>query len=738
MKTLEQMHANFPERDEIDLRKQLQFLVDARRLIFKCGLGAVSLGLAYALLATPVYRSDMLFQIEENAEQSRGLLGDVSSLFDIKAGAATEIEILQSRLVVSRAVDTLHLDVDASPRRFPLFGKQIARVNKGLSAPGFLGLGGFAWGGERLDVNEFDVPETLYGQSFELQFLGGGAYRLTDPDGDRSFNGQVGVPQTFQLPDGPVTLDIASIHANRGIRFELTRHPRLKTIEQVQSKLDITEKAKESGVVEASLECTDRALCGQVLHTIGKAYLSQNVERKTAEARRSLAFLNEQLPRLKAQLEEAEQRYTSFRDEHGTVDLSAEGTSLLQRSTAAQTRLLELKIQRQELLSRYSRSHPSVTAVDDQIRELNDAIGTFSQEMQHFPDLEQQAVGLKRDVQVNTDLYIGLLNTAQQLQVVQAGKMGTVRLVDDADTPEKPVKPKRLLVVVLALILGIGLGIASALLRKMLATRVAHPQDIETHTGLDVLAAIPYSESQRMLTSNATQSDRAATALLASRQPRDPAIESLRGLRTALQLRLSAAPNNIVMLTGPTPGVGKSFVATNFAAVLATGGKRVLLIDGDLHKGRLNEYFSVPSSDGLAELIAGTRTIDEVTRRDIGTGFDFIPTGALPADPSEVLHSEAMRAQLDTLCRRYDIVLIDTPPVLAVSDAQAVGVHAGAVFLVARHKLNKLEEIQESVKRLNRAGITVNGALLNGFEADSGGYGYGPQYGGYTVSRASQ
>jgi tyrosine-protein kinase Etk/Wzc len=739
MKPMAQIPMNTIAQDEIDIRRYVDFLAESRSLILKFALGAVLLGTLYAFAAKPVYRSDMLFQIEEGAESARSLLGDVSSAFDIKTAASTEIEILHSRLVASRAVDALHMYIDAKPRYFPLIGTLAAKFNSGLSDPGLLGFGGFAWGHEHIEMNAFDVPDKLKGKAFELEFEGNGVYRLTSPDGEHSFNGRVGNKETFSLPTGPVTIDVTSVQAKPGIRFTLTRNSRADTIQHLQEKLQVLEKAKDSGVIQASLECSDRVLCTQVLHTIGQAYLAQNVDRKTAEARRSLSFLNEQLPQLKAQLEDAERKYTSFRDLNGAVDLSAEGQALLQQSSAAQSKLLELKVQRQDLLTRFAPSNPSIVSIDEQIRELNDSIGAYSQQMKHFPDLEQQAVGLKREVQVDTDLYTSLLNTVQQLKVVQAGKRGTVRLVDDANLPDRPVKPKRALVVALAGILGVGLGIIAALTRKTLRNRVSRPQDIEQYTGLDVLAAIPFSESQRLLVDQSADK-RTGLSLLANRQPRDPAIESLRSLRTALHFSMLDAPNNIVMLTGPTPGVGKSFVATNFAAVLATGGKRVLLIDGDLHRGHLNEYFDVSAKNGLAELVAGTKTIDEVTRRNIGSGFDFIPTGALPENPAEVLLSDALRVQLQAISTRYDIVLIDTPPVLAVSDAQIVGAYAGSVFLVARHELNDVGEIQESIKRLGRAGITVKGALLNGFQPRSGGYSYGyPSigYGGYTSSRVT-
>ena len=730
MKTVEQISPIPSASDEIDLSRSARFVYDARSLIVKCTVATALLGTLYALVAHPVYRTDMMFQIEEGSESSRSLLGDVSALFDIKTGAATEIEILRSRQVVSQAVDKLHLDFATQPRYFPLIGGLISGFNSNLSTPGLLGFGGFAWGSESIQADRFETPESLYKETFSLEYLGAGKYRLTSPDGDRKFDGKVGQLETFALPDGPVTLRITSIDAKPGIRFDLERYSRLHTIEDLQDKLQIIEKTKQSGVIQASLECSNRVKCGHILHTIGAAYVAQNIDRKKAEARQSLGFLNEQLPQLKAQLESAEQKYTRFRDEHGTIDLSAEGQQLLQQTSDAQSRLQELQIRKQDLISRFQPTNPSVVAVDGQIRELTDSIAGFQQRIKQFPDIEQQAVGLMRDVQVSTDLYTGLLNTAQQLQVVQAGKLGTVRLVDDATIPDEPFKPKRALIVVLATILGAAIGMITALVRKALFNRVSDPQDIERYTGIDVFATIPQSKSQKQLALAGARSD-GATTLLAREQPRDPAIESLRSLRTVLQFNMLDANKNVVMLTGPTPGVGKSFVATNFAAVLASGGKRVLLVDGDLHAGRLNEYFDEPAENGLADLLAGTRTIDEVIRRDIGCGFDFISKGTLPPDPSELLLSPALPSHLQALSARYDIVLIDTAPVLAVSDAQALGVHAGAVFLVARYQLNKIGEIQESIKRLGRAGITVQGVLLNGLKSTKGHYGYGVTDGAY-------
>ena len=227
--------------------------------------------------------------------------------------------------------------------------------------------------------------------------------------------------------------------------------------------------------------------------------------------------------------------------------------------------------------------------------------------------------------------------------------------------------------------------------------------------------------------------------LLANLHPEDPGIESLRSLRTALQFAMLDAPNNIVLITGGTPGIGKSFASVNFAAVLGAGGKRVLLIDADMRKGHIHKSFGLKRGLGLSELIAGSQTLAQVIHKDVSPQIDLITTGTLPPNPAELLMSPTTVALLQTLSGQYDIVLIDTPPVLAVSDTQVIAPQAGTVFLVARAEVSTLGELQESAKRLKHAGVTVRGVIFNDVNTARRryGYGYGNGYGsyGYKYSR---
>lgn len=710
----------------------LDVLIGSRWLIASMVVGFLFLGAAYALLAKPVYQADILVQVEDGPDTSaaKSLLGDVSSLFDVKSSAAAETQILASRLVVSRAVDNLHLFVIAKPLRFPVIGNWIARRNGGLPKPGFMGFGGYTWGGESIDVPVFNVPEEFEGDKFEVTALGGGRYRLSGSDLEASVEGSVGKLEHFTTGGGVVELRIDAISAMAGANFKLERKSRLKTIMDLQDKLNVQEKIKQSDVMIASLENTDPQLVSSAMNEIGRQYIRQNVERKSAEAAQSLEFLSGQLPQLKNQLSESEASLTKFQEQHGTVDLTEEAKLSLAQTADAKTRLLELQQKRQELLSHLADRHPDVVAIDEQIAALGAYRDQAEQQIHQLPDLEQESVRLMLDVKVNTDLYTALVNNMQQLQLVRAGKVGNVRLVDTAAVPEIPVKPKKLLVIVASAMLGLLVGCGTALLRSMLFRGISDPNEIEQRLGLAVYATVPLSYRQKAL-SERTERGVPDVRLLSNSFPNDPAVESLRSLRTSLQFAIVEANNNVVVIAGPAPGVGKSFISSNLAAVLAMAGKRVLLVDGDMRKGRLHEYLGLVRGRGLSELIEGKAPFDDVLHSNVIEGLDFLSTGATPKNPAELLLNTRLAKLIEAFSKRYDVVIIDSPPVLAVADTGTLASMAGTTFLVARVEATRLGELTESAKRLAQNGVRLNGVVFNGVNPRREQSRFGSKYGGY-------
>jgi tyrosine-protein kinase Etk/Wzc len=208
--------------------------------------------------------------------------------------------------------------------------------------------------------------------------------------------------------------------------------------------------------------------------------------------------------------------------------------------------------------------------------------------------------------------------------------------------------------------------------------------------------------------------------LLALRAPSDMAMEALRSLRTSLHFARMETRNNLLMIAGPSPGVGKSFVCSNLAVTIAQAGQRVLLIDADMRRGSLHRLLGVRAEDGLSELISGQIPLEDAIRRVAGTeNLSFISRGRIPPNPSELLMHANFGSLLHQLGSRYDLVIIDTPPVLAVTDAAVIGQHAGTSLLVVRYGQNQSREIAMAKQRLEQNGVELKGAIVNGVQKGS-------------------
>ena len=720
------------KEEDLDLVTILDVMIESRWLIALVTGACLALGLLYAFATEPVYQTDIMIQVEESPDSSaaKSMLGDVSSLFDVKSTAAAESQILASRLVVTRAVEKLRTYIDAGPKRFPVIGNWLARQNDDLSTPGLLGFGGYGWGGERIDVQRFDVPQDLESKRFTLTVADATHYRLSGSDLDQPFTGQVGRLEIIPSPYGNLSLLVNSVRGNPGAQFILKRYSKVKTIENLQDNLDVQEKVKQSGILIAALQDTNARRVSDLLNAIATQYVAQNVERKSAEAAQSLKFLDTQLPQIKSRLEIAQARYTAMRDRRGSIDMTEEAKLSLGQAADAKTRLLELQQRREELLLRFSPTHPAIRAIDEQLASLQRFTDNTAAQLKLLPDAQQDIVRTMLEVQVNTDLYTSLLNNFQQLQLVKAGKTGNVRLVDTAIVPEDPVKPKRLLVVLGSFLAGAFLGVVVAFVRNMLFRGISDPNEIERRSGLHVYSTIPLSEHQTAL-SKRIRAKSPGVKLLALDAPEDPSIESFRSLRTALQFTMFNAKNNVVLITGPAPSVGKSFVSANFATVLTTAGKRVLLIDADLRKGYLHQYFGLERGVGLSEIISGQTSVEAAVHRGVVPDLDFISTGAQPRNPAELLLNDRLLKLVKDVSEAYDIVVIDTAPVLVAADAGILAPAAGTVFLVAWATVTKMGEITETVKRLAQAGVEPTGVLFNGLNLKHVKYGYGSKYGAY-------
>jgi tyrosine-protein kinase Etk/Wzc len=719
------------DSDGINLVEYWDIVLDNRWLIAAILGLALAAGGTYAWLARPVYEANTLIQVEDNTGNTKDLIGQAAGLIDMKTATSAELEILRSRLVIGQAVDSARLYISARPRYLPLIGATLARHAEGLSEPGFLGLSGYVTGRESITVPAFNVPTQMEGTPFRLTVKGGGGYVLTHPDFERELQGTVGQPLVAPVSGGTLELQVTALHGKPGAQFVLTRNSRLSAIEELQTRLRLVEKGRQSGVIDATLQGSDPEQLTLILNEVGRQYVRQNIDRKAAEAEKTLAFLDVQMPQFKKQLSQAEDVYNRYRNQQGTVSLDEEAKLILGQTVDLQSKLLEAQQKRRDLVSRFTPEHPSVKTLDTQISAWNQEIARLNDRIRRLPTVQQDALRLERDVKVNNELYQQLRNSSLQLQLVREGKIGNVRVIDEATRPERPVSPNRLGILAVAGVLGLLGGAMLALARNAFFRGIRNAQEIEAQTNLNVYSTIPLSAIQEALARKAHEKQ-PGLHLLANSAPEDPAIESLRSLRTALQFAMLDAPSNRIIITGATPGVGKSFVSANFAVLLASTGKRVLLIDADLRKGHLNQYFGVPRARGLSELVVGSATAAEVVRKNLLTNLDLITTGMLPPNPAELMTSSTLAAALEHLSTQYDLVIIDTPPVLVAADTPSIAAQAGTLLLVARAGVTQMGELHECAKRLTHAGKNATGVLLNALDLTRRHYGsYAYKYGGY-------
>src|SRR5882762_900901 len=555
----------------------------------------------------------------------------------------------------------------------------------------------FAWGGERIGVPRLQVPDELLDEPLR-------------PKGETLVPGDVGKAATAGDGDARVEVFISELIARPGTQFRVTKRRRAGVIDDLQTELRISEKGKKTGILTVALDGPDGDQIARILDAIARTYVRQNVERKSAEAAKTLEFLQEQLPLLKKNVDTSEAAVKAFQLKQGSVDLTIETQAILDRAVEIEKALSELDLNRAELRQRFTENHPVLRSLREKGDKLRAERAAIEVKMRGLPQQELESVRLARDSKVASELYFLLVNKSQELNVVKSGAIGNVRILDTALKPYEPVSPKKLPVLALSLLLGLAGGIAAAFAKRALDYGVEDPAEIEAATGVSVYASVPYSNREVELTRKRTPAS-TVPSVLAAIDPSDLAIESLRSLRTALQFALVDATNNVVTVCGPSPGVGKSFLSANLAYVLATGGKRVLLIDGDLRRGRLHRYLGGKRMPGLSEVVSGQIPLADATRKTGHENLEFIATGKLPPNPAELVGSPRFSAFLSDVAKRYDLVLLDTPPILAVTDGAVIGRHAGVNLLAIRAGRHPMREIGLAIKHFLDSGVTIHGAV---------------------------
>ena len=710
---------NSSENEDIDIGRLFGELIDHRKLIIAVTTGFTVIAVMYTLLATPIYQADALIQVEQ--KQGNAILSNLTQMLpDAQPQSAPEIALLQYRMILGKTVDDLNLQAEIKPKYIPLIGRGLARIfgeKQGVIDVGHIYLPG---------GDEDNPPEVT------LTVIDNKHYQIESED--FTLKGTVG----DVLDDKGISLLIKNIDAENGERFSIKYLTRVKAISNLQESFNVVDQGKDTGMLNLTLIGDNPILISNILDNISQNYLSQNVARQAAQDAKSLEFLNQQLPKVRAELDQAEDKLNVYRKQKDSVDLSMEAKTVLDQIVNVDNQLNELTFREAEVSQLYTKEHPTYKALMEKQQTLQTEKIKLNKKVSAMPSTQQEVLRLSRDVESGRAVYLQLLNRQQELNIAKSSAIGNVRIIDTAITEHKPVKPKKILVIGLGFVLGFLLSIGLVFLRIFLRRGIESPEQLE-EMGINVYASVPVSEWLAKQSSKNKLRKNESDKLLAIENPADLALEAIRSLRTSLHFAMMEAKNNILMISGASPSVGKTFISTNLAATIALTGKKVLFIDADLRKGYVHKMFGHQNNKGLSDILSGQQDMKNVISKLSGGEFDYISRGQVPPNPAELLMHPRFEQLLNWASKNYDLVILDTPPILAVTDAAIIGQYAGTTLLVARFENNTAKEVAVSIKRFEQSGVQIKGCILNGIvKKASSYYGYGYNHYGYSYDEKNK
>ncbi|MCF1893322.1 polysaccharide biosynthesis tyrosine autokinase, partial [Klebsiella pneumoniae] len=667
------------EANELELGRIVGELIDCRKLIIGITTGFTVIAVLYALMATPIYQANALIQVEQ--KQGNAILSSLSQMLpDGQLQSAPEISLLQSRMILGKTVDDLNLQTQVEKEYFPIIGKGISRILNNKN--------------ESIKIDKLYIerkedstdPEIIITIKDDKHFtVEGDGFKVDGIKGE-------------MLDKDKLRILITEINAEPGASFEVKYLSRLKAINNLLEAFNVSDQGKDTGMLGLTLTGTDPNLISKTLNSIANNYLEQNVERQAAQDAKSLDFLNQQLPKVRADLDIAEDKLNSYRKEKDSVDLSMEAKSVLDQIVNVDNQLNELTFREAEISQLYTKEHPTYKALIEKRQTLQQEKTKLNKRVSGMPSTQQEVLRLSRDVESGRAVYLQLLNRQQELSIAKSSAIGNVRIVDDSITDPKPIKPKKILICIIGFILGLFFSVALIMLRFLLRRGIESPEQLE-EMGINVYASIPVSEWLLKASDKRKRKNNESDKLLAVENPTDLAVEAIRSLRTSLHFAMLEAKNNVLMISGASPNAGKTFVSTNLAATISLANKSVLFIDADLRKGYVHKMLGNEGKSGLSDILSGQANVEETIISVPDGQFDYIGRGQVPPNPAELLMHPRFEKLLAWASAKYDLVIIDTPPILAVTDAAIIGRYAGTTLLVARFESNTVKEIEVSITR---------------------------------------
>lgn len=712
--------------DEIDLIALLLTLLRGWKTILACALLGLALGFTYSRYVQPTYQTDALIQIDKKSQGVSALGSNISELVGAEATPAeTERELIKSRMVLEPVINALHLDImvsDLAISKLDRIAKSVVPTQTSTEKGVFLETENGS-----VQISNFEVPRAYENKTFTITKTNNG-FDLAIERNDivETYKGNIGSTSIIKTPEGDMRILVESLPAT-GHPIALTKRSMPSAINSLNSALSVSERGDKTGIVQLTMTGQDQEQISRVLSNVVQSYVDQNLARGSEQTTTTIEFMESQIPQLKQKLEKSEEAFNKFREQYGTIDVSKEAEILLNESAQIERQLSELKLKQAELLTYYTAEHPLVVQINDQLAVLNDRRQEIKETVTRMPETQREFLQLSQDMDINREIYLTMLKNYEQLKIARAGEIGYVRVVDMPINTFSPIAPRRVIIWAVSLILGTLIGSLLVLAKSLLRNTVKDPERLEEKTGVPVIATIPRSKTSINLMKNNKNSRR----LLAMVDHDGLSYEGIKSLRTSLMFAMppvskiasifseldreeAVKQGKIIVISGEAPGIGKSFISSNLAETFSQLNKKVLIIDGDMRRGELHKIFTISQSNGLGDYLTETdATLANFIHPTSFEFIDFMPRGKHPHNPASLLSTDKFSNMLVKLVAIYDYIIIDTPPVLAVSDAIITAQYADKVLMVTRYNHSIEGQLTYAIKQMNKANVTVDGIVLN-------------------------
>ena len=719
---------------------------------------------AYTFLMTPVWEASATLYLSEYQSKmptALDFLAPPSNSID------TEIDIVKSRVIAEEVVKKFHL-------------------NRRIFSWNFL---------KKVKVRIAEFTSTYPSNSdpdFDIVYKGNGVYTVKDPDGNIA-EGKIGdllVGKNFTL----LFTEIQG-NAGDSFTLTLNGiYKTIDNV--VAKRLDAFESKKGNNILKIIYDDADVVLAKNIVQAVVDTYLRMKTEFKSEEARKSVDFISEQLTVIKANLDQADRALKDYKSSAGVFAIDVEAQSLIQKVADAETqkagaalqkkqmqfaietlreanrtgkayspfvmnddplvagiaaKLTDLETQKSSLLSDYKESYPQVSNVKEQIDELQKKLlTTFDTAMRNFenqeksyaaivrnynanihqlPEKEMELVKLMLHAKATSDIYSTLLQKEQEARLSQSSTVSNVNIIDPPIIPDIPLKPKKTIYLLIGFIVGIMLSLFVAFFREFLDDTIKDPEIAKRVLGLPLLVAIPYIETEQHLDRKDDERDR---ILITGHLPKSSVSEVFRSLRTSIHFTSISKRKQIILITSSFPGEGKTTIIGNFAVSLSQLGSRILLMDCDLRRPTLHTIFGHSKTPGLTDSLAGDVEYEKAVHTTGINGIDFLSAGTTPPNPVELLGSDKMQTLLEDMRKKYDYILIDAPPMLAVTDAHLLARSADMIILALQAGKVSIKVATRMRELLTSIGTPIAGLVINDRSKNKMDlYGYGDKYYGY-------